>query len=68
LFDISHVTLNHHINQALKAMFPCIWMWIMCPDGEILPLPIYPFDEGRRYSEGSAGDRSEEGLEIQNAA
>ncbi|MFY4775042.1 preprotein translocase subunit SecA [Metabacillus sp. RGM 3146] len=70
LFDISHVTLNHHINQALKAnvvMQPDIDYVV--DDGEVVI--VDPFTgrlmKGRRYSEGlHQAIEAREGLEIQN--
>ncbi|MFS1517166.1 preprotein translocase subunit SecA [Bacillus sp. SCS-151] len=70
LFDITHVSLNHHINQALKAhasMHKDIDYVVQ--DGEVVI--VDPFTgrlmKGRRYSEGlHQAIEAKEGLDIQN--
>lgn len=70
LFDISHVTLNHHINQALKAhasMHKDIDYVVQ--DGEIVIVDQFTgrLMKGRRYSEGlHQAIEAKEGLEVQN--
>ncbi|MDQ0413459.1 preprotein translocase subunit SecA [Mesobacillus stamsii] len=70
LFDIKHVTLLHHINQALKAhasMHKDVDYVIQ--DGEIVIVDQFTgrLMKGRRYSEGlHQAIEAKEGLEIQN--
>ncbi|MGD6817120.1 preprotein translocase subunit SecA [Metabacillus sp. 84] len=70
LFDISHVTLNHHINQALKAQ---VVMQndvdYVVEDGEVVIVDSFTgrLMKGRRYSEGlHQAIEAKEGLDIQN--
>jgi preprotein translocase subunit SecA len=70
LFDINHVNLNHHINQALKAQF------VMQKDVDYVVeeekvVIVDSFTgrlmKGRRYSDGlHQAIEAKEGLEIQN--
>lgn len=70
LFDIRHVTLNHHINQALKAhasMHKDIDYVVQ--DGEIVIVDQFTgrLMKGRRYSEGlHQAIEAKEGVDIQN--
>ncbi|WP_075982938.1 preprotein translocase subunit SecA [Bacillus massilinigeriensis] len=70
LFDVSHVTLNHHISQALKAhasMHRDIDYVVQ--DGEIIIVDQFTgrLMKGRRYSEGlHQAIEAKEGLEVQN--
>ena len=70
LFDISHVAINHHISQALKAhssMHRDIDYVVQ--DGEIIIVDQFTgrLMKGRRYSEGlHQAIEAKEGLEIQN--
>ncbi|CAM3978949.1 preprotein translocase subunit SecA [Mesobacillus zeae] len=70
LFDISHVTLNHHINQALKAHASMhLDVDYVIQDGEIIIVDQFTgrLMKGRRYSEGlHQAIEAKEGLEIQN--
>ncbi|MBT2757189.1 preprotein translocase subunit SecA [Mesobacillus foraminis] len=70
LFDISHVTLNHHINQALKANVSMhLDVDYVVQDGEIVIVDQFTgrLMKGRRYSEGlHQAIEAKEGLEIQN--
>jgi preprotein translocase subunit SecA len=70
LFDISHVALNHHINQALRAhasMHKDVDYVVQ--DGEIVIVDQFTgrLMKGRRYSEGlHQAIEAKEGLEVQN--
>jgi len=70
LFDINHVALNHHINQALKAhasMHNDVDYVVQ--DGEVVIVDQFTgrLMKGRRYSEGlHQAIEAKEGLEIQN--
>ncbi|MRX72202.1 preprotein translocase subunit SecA [Bacillus lacus] len=70
LFDINHVALNHHINQALKAhVIMHNDVDYVVEEGEVVI--VDPFTgrlmKGRRYSEGlHQAIEAKEGLEIQN--
>jgi preprotein translocase subunit SecA len=70
LFDIKHVTLNHHINLALKANVAMHRdVDYVVQDGEVVI--VDPFTgrlmKGRRYSDGlHQAIEAKEGLEIQN--
>ena len=70
LFDISHVAINHHISQALKAhssMHRDIDYVVQ--DGEIIIVDQFTgrLMKGRRYSDGlHQAIEAKEGLEIQN--
>ncbi|MED4693504.1 preprotein translocase subunit SecA [Peribacillus frigoritolerans] len=70
LFDISHVTLNHHINQALKAHVSMhLDVDYVVQEGEIVIVDQFTgrLMKGRRYSEGlHQAIEAKEGLEIQN--
>ncbi|MFE0504623.1 preprotein translocase subunit SecA [Peribacillus butanolivorans] len=70
LFDINHVTLNHHINQALKAHVSMhLDVDYVVQDGEIIIVDQFTgrLMKGRRYSEGlHQAIEAKEGLEIQN--
>ena len=69
LYDYQHVTLNHHINQALKAnIIMQRDVDYVVQDGEIVI--VDPFTgrlmAGRRYSDGlHQAIEAKEGLEIQ---
>ena len=70
LFDISHVAINHHISQALKAhssMHRDIDYVVQ--DGEIIIVDQFTgrLMKGRRYSDGlHQAIEAKEGMEIQN--
>ncbi|GGJ64313.1 preprotein translocase subunit SecA [Anoxybacillus voinovskiensis] len=70
LFDLKHVTLNHHINQALKAHVTMHRdIDYVVEDGKVVI--VDPFTgrlmRGRRYSDGlHQAIEAKEGLEIQN--
>ncbi|MCM3668068.1 preprotein translocase subunit SecA [Mesobacillus maritimus] len=70
LFDISHVTLNHHINQALKANVSMhLDVDYVVQEGEIVIVDQFTgrLMKGRRYSDGlHQAIEAKEGLEIQN--
>ncbi|MDP4169672.1 MAG: preprotein translocase subunit SecA [Bacillota bacterium] len=70
LFDMSHVTLNHHINQALKAIVTMhLDVDYVVQDGEIVIVDQFTgrLMKGRRYSEGlHQAIEAKEGLEVQN--
>ncbi|MBT2666606.1 preprotein translocase subunit SecA [Bacillus sp. ISL-4] len=70
LFDINHVTLNHHINQALKAHVSMhLDVDYVVQEGEIVIVDQFTgrLMKGRRYSEGlHQAIEAKEGLEIQN--
>ncbi|MED3561610.1 preprotein translocase subunit SecA [Bacillus xiapuensis] len=70
LFDISHVGLNHHINQALKANVSMhLDVDYVVQDGEIVIVDQFTgrLMKGRRYSEGlHQAIEAKEGLEVQN--
>ncbi|WP_050616453.1 preprotein translocase subunit SecA [Bacillus testis] len=70
LFDISHVSLNHHINQALKAHVSMHNdVDYVVQDGEIVIVDQFTgrLMKGRRYSDGlHQAIEAKEGLEIQN--
>jgi preprotein translocase subunit SecA len=70
LFDIAHVTLNHHINQALKANTSMhLDVDYVVQAGEIVIVDQFTgrLMKGRRYSEGlHQAIEAKEGLEIQN--
>lgn len=70
LFDINHVTLNHHINQALKANVSMhLDIDYVVQDGEIVIVDQFTgrLMKGRRYSEGlHQAIEAKEGLEVQN--
>ncbi|MEA1853414.1 preprotein translocase subunit SecA [Cytobacillus sp. OWB-43] len=70
LFDVSHVSLNHHITQALKAhtsMHKDVDYVVQ--EGEIVIVDQFTgrLMKGRRYSDGlHQSIEAKEGLEIQN--
>ena len=70
LFDISHVTLNHHIGQALRAHVSMHNdVDYVVQDGHIVIVDQFTgrLMKGRRYSEGlHQAIEAKEGLEIQN--
>ena len=70
LFDMSHVTLNHHINQALRANVSMhLDVDYVVQDGEIIIVDQFTgrLMKGRRYSEGlHQAIEAKEGLEVQN--
>lgn len=70
LFDISHVSLNHHINQALRANVSMhLDVDYVVQEGEIIIVDQFTgrLMKGRRYSEGlHQAIEAKEGLEVQN--
>ena len=70
LFDLTHVSLNHHINQALKAhatMHKDVDYVVQ--DGEIVIVDQFTgrLMKGRRYSDGlHQAIEAKEGVDIQN--
>ncbi|MBS4200370.1 preprotein translocase subunit SecA [Bacillus sp. FJAT-49732] len=70
LFDISHVTLNHHLNQALKAQASMhLDVDYVVQDGEIVIVDQFTgrLMKGRRFSDGlHQAIEAKEGVEIQN--
>lgn len=70
LFDITHVTLNHHITQALKAQSSMhLDIDYVVQEGEIIIVDQFTgrLMKGRRYSDGlHQAIEAKEGLEIQN--
>lgn len=70
LFDITHVALNHHINQALKAHVSMhIDVDYVVQEGEIIIVDQFTgrLMKGRRYSDGlHQAIEAKEGLDIQN--
>jgi preprotein translocase subunit SecA len=70
LFDITHVTLNHHISQALKAHASMhLDVDYVVQEGEIVIVDQFTgrLMKGRRYSEGlHQAIEAKEGLEVQN--
>ncbi|MBU8881209.1 preprotein translocase subunit SecA [Bacillus sp. FJAT-29790] len=70
LFDITHVTLNHHITQALKAHSSMhLDVDYVVQEGEIVIVDQFTgrLMKGRRYSDGlHQAIEAKEGLEIQN--
>ena len=70
LFDIRHVTLNHHITQALKAHSSMHRdVDYVVQDGEIIIVDQFTgrLMKGRRYSDGlHQAIEAKEALEIQN--
>ncbi|AND42201.1 preprotein translocase subunit SecA [Cytobacillus pseudoceanisediminis] len=70
LFDISHVALNHHITQALKAHSSMhLDVDYVVQEGEIVIVDQFTgrLMKGRRYSDGlHQAIEAKEGLEIQN--
>ncbi|MDZ5471984.1 preprotein translocase subunit SecA [Bacillus sp. 31A1R] len=70
LFDISHVSLNHHINQALKAhvsMHKDVDYVVQEEEIVIVDQFTGRLMKGRRYSDGlHQAIEAKEGLEVQN--
>lgn len=70
LFDLDHVTLNHTINQSLKAHVSMhVDIDYVVQDGKVVIVDSFTgrLMEGRRYSEGlHQAIEAKEGLEIQN--
>ena len=70
LFDMNHVTLNHHINQALKAHVAMhLDIDYVVQDGEIVIVDQFTgrLMKGRRYSDGlHQAIEAKEGVDIQN--
>ncbi len=70
LFDIAHVTLNHHIGQALKAHVSMHNdVDYVVQDGEIVIVDQFTgrLMKGRRYSDGlHQAIEAKEGLQVQN--
>lgn len=70
LFDITHVSLNHHINQALKAHASMHRdVDYVVQDGEIVIVDQFTgrLMKGRRYSDGlHQAIEAKEGVDIQN--
>jgi preprotein translocase subunit SecA len=70
LFDMSHVALNHHINQALRANVSMhLDVDYVVQDGEIVIVDQFTgrLMKGRRYSEGlHQAIEAKEGVEVQN--
>lgn len=70
LFDLKHVTLNHHISQALKAHVSMHRdVDYVVQDGEIVIVDQFTgrLMKGRRYSDGlHQAIEAKEGLKIQN--
>ncbi|HWO77273.1 MAG TPA: preprotein translocase subunit SecA [Bacillus sp. (in: firmicutes)] len=70
LFDISNVTVNHHISQALKAHASMHRdVDYVVQDGEVVIVDQFTgrLMKGRRYSDGlHQAIEAKEGLEIQN--
>ncbi|WP_243290306.1 preprotein translocase subunit SecA [Bacillus sp. FJAT-47783] len=70
LFDIKHVTLNHHINNALRAHIVMQKDFdYVVEDGQVVIVDQFTgrLMKGRRYSDGlHQAIEAKEGLEIQN--
>jgi preprotein translocase subunit SecA len=70
LFDINHVALNHHINQALKAQFVMQRdVDYVVEEEQVVIVDSFTgrLMKGRRYSDGlHQAIEAKEGLEIQN--
>jgi len=70
LYDITHVALNHHINQALKAHFVMQKdVDYVVEDEQVVIVDSFTgrLMKGRRYSDGlHQAIEAKEGLEIQN--
>ncbi|MBK3494856.1 preprotein translocase subunit SecA [Viridibacillus sp. YIM B01967] len=70
LFDLTHVSLNHAINQSLKAHASMhLDIDYVVQDGEIVIVDSFTgrLMDGRRYSDGlHQAIEAKEGLEIQN--
>lgn len=70
LYDITHVALLHHINQALKAQFVMQNdVDYVVDEGQVVIVDSFTgrLMKGRRYSEGlHQAIEAKEGLEIQN--
>ncbi|MBE1555031.1 preprotein translocase subunit SecA [Sporosarcina limicola] len=70
LFDLQHVTLNHAINQSLKAHVSMhIDVDYVVQEGEVIIVDSFTgrLMKGRRYSDGlHQAIEAKEGLEVQN--
>ncbi|HLR73954.1 MAG TPA: preprotein translocase subunit SecA [Virgibacillus sp.] len=70
LFDLDHVSLTHHINQALKAHVSMIRdKDYVIEDGEVVIVDQFTgrLMKGRRYSDGlHQAIEAKEGMQIQN--
>lgn len=70
LFDLQHVTLNHAINQSLKAFASMhIDVDYVVQEGEVVIVDSFTgrLMKGRRYSDGlHQAIEAKEGLEVQN--
>lgn len=70
LFDLSHVSLTHHINQALKAHVSMhVDTDYVVQEGEVVIVDQFTgrLMKGRRYSDGlHQAIEAKEGLQIQN--
>ncbi|WP_062109124.1 preprotein translocase subunit SecA [Bacillus niameyensis] len=70
LFDLSHVTLNHHINQALKAHVSMhLDVDYVVQEGEIVIVDQFTgrLMKGRRFSDGlHQAIEAKEGVDIQS--
>lgn len=70
LFDLKHVTLTHHINQALKAHASMhLDMDYVIEEGQVVIVDQFTgrLMKGRRYSDGlHQAIEAKEGLQIQN--
>src|SRR5690625_3583498 len=70
LFDLNHVTLTHHINQALKANVSMIRdKDYVIEEGEVVIVDQFTgrLMKGRRYSDGlHQAIEAKEGMQIQN--
>ncbi|WP_085991356.1 preprotein translocase subunit SecA [Oceanobacillus senegalensis] len=70
LFDLNHVSLTHHINQALKAHVSMQRdVDYMVQEGEVVIIDSFTgrLMKGRRYSDGlHQAIEAKEGLQIQN--
>lgn len=70
LFDLNHVSLTHHINQALKAHVAMVRdVDYVVEDGEVVIVDQFTgrLMKGRRYSDGlHQAIEAKEGLRIQN--
>ncbi|MFJ7932845.1 preprotein translocase subunit SecA [Sporosarcina sp. NPDC096371] len=70
LFDLQHVTLNHALNQSLKAIASMhIDIDYVVQEGEVIIVDSFTgrLMKGRRYSDGlHQAIEAKEGLEVQN--
>ncbi|MDQ0415911.1 preprotein translocase subunit SecA [Croceifilum oryzae] len=70
LFDMKHITLNHHVQQALKAhvIMKCDQDYVVTEEGEVVIVDEFTgrLMQGRRYSDGlHQAIEAKEGLEVQ---